>query len=119
MDGNAYRQLEVWQVAMDLAEKVYAAVISFPDYEKYALANQLRRASVSIPSNIAEGYGRTHRAEYLQHLSIARGSLMEVETQLTLAVRLGHLTRDEAIPVWDLAQSVGRMLTRLIQSLNE
>jgi len=117
MQIKTYRDLEVWQVAMDLVEVVYRLTKTFPSDEKFGLTSQLRRAAVSIPSNIAEGWGRTHIKEYLHHLSIAKGSLMEVETQLTIAVRLAYLERESAREAWDLAQSVGKMLTKLIQSL--
>ena len=114
---RSYRDLEVWQVAMDLVEVVYRLTKTFPSDEKFGLTSQIRRAAVSIPSNIAEGWGRTHIKEYLHYLSIAKGSLMEVETQLTIAVRLEFLEREEAKEAWNPAQSVGKMLTRLIQSL--
>ena len=117
MDGESYRGLEVWQVAMDLVEEVYQAAARLPETEKFGLKSQLRRAATSIPANIAEGYGRTHRGDYLRHLSIARGSLMEIETHLMIAVRLKQLQREDAIPAWQLTQRVGQMLTRLIQSL--
>jgi four helix bundle protein len=87
MSLKSYRDLEVWQKAMDLVEEVYRIAERFPSQEKYGLTGQLQRAAVSIPANIAEGYGRMHRKEYLQHLSIAKGSLAEVETHLALAVR--------------------------------
>ncbi|MCC6680785.1 MAG: four helix bundle protein [Phycisphaeraceae bacterium] len=115
---DSYRQLEVWQRSMDMAEMIYTLTEQLPDSERYGLVSQLRRAVVSIPSNIAEGYGRSHRGDYLRHLSVARGSLMEVETQLTLSVRLKLLERDATIPVWEMTQRVGQMLTKLIQSLS-
>jgi four helix bundle protein len=91
---------------MELCEAIYRASANLPTDEKYGLTSQIRRAAVSIPSNIAEGYGRVHRGDYVRHLSIARGSLMEVETQLTLAVRLNLIMRDTAVPVWEIAQRV-------------
>ena len=115
----SYRRLEVWQAAMDLAEDVCRLTRGFPSEERFGLARQLSSAAVSVPSNIAEGYGRRHRREYLHHLSIARGSLMEAETQLTLAVRLGYLNRDDVLQAWDTAQRTGKMLHRLIQSLSD
>lgn len=114
---KTYRELDVWQRAMDLVEAVYLLSRDFPEAEKFGLTSQVRRAAVSIPTNIAEGYGRTHRGDYLHHLSMARGSLMEVETLLTIAGRLKLVTRPQAKETWDLAQQVGRMLTRLIASL--
>src|SRR5690349_2107137 len=91
MTVQSYRQLEVWQLAMDLAEKCYQATKCFPREELFGLTSQIRRAGVSIPANIAEGQGRSHTKEFLKHLSIARGSLMELETHLTLGQRLGFL----------------------------
>jgi four helix bundle protein len=102
---------------MELAEAVYMAIESLPSTEKYALSSQLQRAAISIPANIAEGYGRLHRGDYLHHLSIARGSLCEIETLLTLAVRLGKLNRHFAMKPWKLAQETGQMLHRLIRAL--
>ncbi len=84
-----YRDLRGWQAGMDLVEQVYRLTNAFPDRENYGLAAQVQRAAVSIPSNIAEGHAREHTGEYLQHLSIARGSLAEVQTQLEIASRLG------------------------------
>ncbi len=117
MGLKTYRELQVWKVAMDLVEAVYRLTDKLPDHEKYGLTSQLRRAAVSIPSNIAEGYGRTHRGDYLHHLSFARGSLMEIETLLIISARLKYVTRPRAKETWTLAQQVGQMLTKLIASL--
>jgi four helix bundle protein len=114
---NAYRKLEVWQRGMDLVVEVYRLTETLPAQEKFGLTSQIQRAAVSIPANIAEGYGRTHRGDYLRHLSIARGSLMELETHLTLCVRLNMLERDSVIPVWQITQETGKKLTALIRSL--
>jgi four helix bundle protein len=116
---RSYRELEVWQRAMDLVEAVYHLTEHFPGEEKFGLTSQIRRAAVSIPANIAEGYGRSHRGDYLRHLSIAKGSLSEMETHLTLAVRLKFVEREQALTCWELAQQVGQMLTRLNQSLRK
>ncbi|HEY3319507.1 MAG TPA: four helix bundle protein [Planctomycetota bacterium] len=93
---QSYRDLLVWQKAMDLVVSIYTLSRSFPNDERFGLTSQIRRASISVPSNIAEGYGRSHRGEYLHHLSIARGSLMEVETDLLAAVRLAFVTREQS-----------------------
>ena len=93
---RSYRDLKVWQRAVDMVEEVYSLSRRLPSEEKFGLTSQLRRAAVSVPANIAEGYARAQRGEYLQHLSIARGSLAEVETLLTLAARLGFMGRDQA-----------------------
>jgi four helix bundle protein len=107
----------VWRRSIELAEAIYALTIQLPETEKYGLRSQLQRAAVSIAANIAEGYGRTHRGDYLHHLSIAKGSLAEIETHLTLCVRLKLIQRPSALPCWKLAQQVGQMLTKLIASL--
>jgi len=112
-----YRDLEVWQKGMDLVVSVYHLTADFPPQEKFGITSQIQRAAVSIPANIAEGYGRTHRGDYLHHLSIAKGSLAEVETHLTLVVRLDFVPRDRVLETWGLAQDVGKMLTKLISAL--
>ena len=114
---RTYRNLDVWQRAIELVESVYVLTSKFPPTEKYGLTSQIQRAAVSIAANIAEGYGRSHRGDYLHHLSISRGSLMEVETHLTLAARLKLVSRQDAIAPWKLSQQVGQMLTKLIASL--
>lgn len=114
---KSYRDLTVWQKSVDLVESIYRLSASFPDSEKYGLTSQLRRAVVSVPSNIAEGYGRDHRGDYRHHLSIANGSLKEVETQLIIAGRLEYMDKEQARPIWELAQDVGMMLNRLRASL--
>jgi four helix bundle protein len=117
MPLKSYRELDVWKKAMDLVEAVYILAAKFPPAERYGLTSQLQRAAVSIAANIAEGYGRSHRGDYLHHLSISRGSLMEVETHLTLAVRLKLASRADVLAAWQLSQKVGQMLTKLIASL--
>ena len=119
MDQRGYRGLTVWQRAMELAEEVYRLTDLLPTTEKYGLSSQLQRAAASIPANIAEGYGRTRRGDYMRHLSIARGSLMEVETHLILAVRVKKLEREDVIKAWELAQEVGKMLTKMIRTMLE
>lgn len=117
MGGQTYRDLEVWQKSMDLVTQVYELSKLFPKEEQFGLINQMRRAAVSVPSNIAEGQGRLHEADFLRFLSIARGSLTETETQLLIAIRLDYITKDQARYVWTLAQQVGRLLNGLIRSL--
>ena len=112
-----YRDLEAWKESMDLVEDVYKITKSLPAEELYGLRSQIRRSAVSIPSNIAEGHGRKGTGEYLHHLSIAKGSLAELETQLILCIRLKYFTREELKPVWNQAQTVGKLLTGLIRSL--
>src|SRR5262249_3823706 len=90
-----YRDLIAWQKAMDLVEVVYGLSTSFPREELYGLTSQIRRAAVSVPSNIAEGQGRWTTGEFLQFLGVANGSLREIETQLHIALRLKYVTQDE------------------------
>jgi four helix bundle protein len=112
-----YRDLTVWQRAMELVVECYAAARQFPKSELYALSNQLQRAAVSVPSNIAEGNGRASLGDYLRHLSIANGSLMEVETQVRVARRLAYLTEAQEGRLLGLSSEVGRMLATLIARL--
>ncbi len=93
---RSYRDLLVWQKAVELALLVYRLSEGFPRREIYGLTSQVRRAAVSVPSNIAEGYGRSSRKEYVQFLSIAQGSLKEMETQTIIAQRLGYATLPQA-----------------------
>ncbi len=102
---------------MQLCTAIYVLTRKFPREELYGLTNQLRRASVSIPSNIAEGYGRGTRDQYKQFLSIALGSYMELQTQLTIAVRLGFLEPSEFEKVEMLASEVGKMLSAILSKL--
>src|SRR5262245_20630638 len=95
MGINSYRDLRVWQAAMDLAEAVYLSTASFPTREVYGLTSQMRRAAVSIPSTIAEGHTRESSKEYLYHLSLAQGSLAELQTQMELSARLGYDTPEQ------------------------
>jgi four helix bundle protein len=118
MSEQTYQKLDVWNVAMDLVEAIYRLSSEFPDSERYGLKSQIQRAAVSIPANIAEGYGRLHRGDYLRHLSIARGSLMELETHLALAARLKLVERSKVLESWESSQRVGQMLTKLIASLS-
>ena len=103
---------------MDLVELVYKASTRFPREEVYALTNQVRRAAVSIPSNIAEGQGRRTTSDFLRHLSIAYGSLREVETQLLIAARLDYITATQVKMMMTKAGEVGRLLNGLMNSLS-
>ncbi len=114
---TTYRDLLVWQEAMNLCELVYELTHRFPDRELYGLTSQLRRASVSIPSNIAEGHGRRGSKELSHHLSIAKGSLCELETQILLSVRLHFLSKEDGDRFWTKVQDVGRLLNAFIRSL--
>jgi four helix bundle protein len=112
-----YRDLRVWQLAMDLAQEVYKATERFPSRERFGLIDQLRRAAVSVPSNIAEGKGRRTRADFSMFLYHARGSLLEVETQLLLAKRLQYIPETETAALLKITAAIGSGLTGLINSL--
>jgi four helix bundle protein len=112
-----YRDLRVWQVAMNLVVESYRLAELLPPRERFGLVAQIRRAATSVPANTAEGYGRFRRGEYVNHLSIARGSLKELETHLAIAERLGYLPASELTHAMELCDFVSRMLTRLRRSL--
>jgi four helix bundle protein len=107
----------VWQRAMDLVEEIYKASQGFPREETYGLRSQIRRAAVSVPSNIAEGQGRRTTPDFLRHLSIAYGSLREVETQILIAARLRYIAEAKCAEIMQLAGEVGRLLNGLMASL--
>jgi four helix bundle protein len=117
MTVKNYRDLIVWQKAMDLVVLVYDITARFPREELYGLTSQTRRAAVSIPSNIAEGQGRSSTREFLSFLSIAHGSLREVETQALIAQRLHYIDSPTAAELMELAAEVGRLLNGLSNSL--
>ena len=117
MPVDSHRDLLVWQKAMDLVVMCYETTRNFPDAERFGLTSQLRRAAVSIPANIAEGHGRKATKAFLNHLSIANGSLMELETHLMIAERLGYVAPDAIAPILCLSGKVGRMLSGLRKSL--
>ncbi len=119
MTVKNYRDLIVWQKAMDLVVLVYQAAADFPKEELFGLRAQTRRAAVSAPSNIAEGQGRRTTREFLNFLSIAHGSLREVETQVLIAGRLKYLSDKKVEGVLNLAAEVGRLNTRLMDSLEK
>jgi four helix bundle protein len=114
--SGTYTDLQVWQAAMDLAEDVYRITKLFPKEETYGLTVQLRRAAVSVPSNIAEGKGRSSEKELSQFLCHSRGSLFEIETQVNLARRLGYLDAQQAEAILKKATSVGQLLNGLLRA---
>jgi four helix bundle protein len=114
-----YSDLRVWQEAMDLVTEIYQLTKVFPSSEKFGLANQLQRAAVSVPSNIAEGHGRKSTNAYLNHLSIAFGSLMELETQVQIAERLKFITKEDVTRLLAETDQVAKMLSALKKSLNK
>ena len=111
---KTHKDLEVWKRAVDLSAEIYTKTKNFPKDELYGLTNQIRRAAVSIPSNIAEGAGRETNSEYLRFLYIARGSLMEVETQWIIAQRIGLIDENKYKELIDILNEVGRLLNGLI-----
>jgi four helix bundle protein len=112
-----FKELHVWQGGMDLVEAVYRSSASFPKAEQYGLTGQVRRAAVSVPSNIAEGHSRESTREFLKHVSIAMGSLSEVETQMEIANRLGYLSAEDLASILDRAAVLGRQLYALRNAL--
>lgn len=116
---KSYRDLKVWQKAMDYVVLCYRLSNKFPKTEQYGLTAQLRTAVVSIPSNIAEGYGRLTRKQYVHFLGVSQGSLKESETQIILAHRLEYLDEKEMETALFVADEIGKMLGRLIQSLEQ
>ncbi|MGB5230694.1 MAG: four helix bundle protein [Desulfoprunum sp.] len=117
MSVQSYKDLIVWQKALDLVEIIYQVTKTFPKEELYGLTNQLRRAGVSIPSNIAEGHARSSTQEFHRFLSIARGSLGEVETQLIIAQRLGYLSKSQLDPILALQTEINKMTNGLMTKL--
>ena len=116
---NSYRDLKVWQRAMDLAVLVYELTRAFPKDEQFGLTSQVRRAAVSIAANIAEGYGRSSKPSYLNFLRIGQGSLKEVETHLILATRVGICPESATANILADADELGRMLRALIVRLEQ
>jgi four helix bundle protein len=116
---QSYRDLRVWQQAMELVVDCYGVTRNFPKSELYGLVSQIQRAAVSIPANIAEGKGRTHLGDYLRHLSIAHGSLMELETHLLIAERLSYVNPDKVNALLKQTDEISRMLSTLKQKLSQ
>ena len=118
-DIRGYKDLIAWQKAMTLVETVYQITGRFPAQERFCLVPQVRRAAISIPSNIAEGHGRRSRADYVRFLDIARASANELETQLLIAVRLRYLAEHVISPAVNLCDEVQRIIKGLIMSLEK
>jgi four helix bundle protein len=119
MAGKSYRDLDVWREAMDFVVECYRMTGTFPKTEGYGLTGQLQRAAVSIPANIAEGQGRQHDKEFLQHLAITYGSLAEVETHIQIARRLEYADGEKENQMLERAARIGRMLNGLRKSIEE
>ncbi|HSW48154.1 MAG TPA: four helix bundle protein [Candidatus Saccharimonadales bacterium] len=111
---TSFKDLTVWQKSMDLTEDIYRLTNRFPKDEIYGLTSQIRRCSVSIPSNIAEGFLRGHTAEYRQFLRIAYGSGAELETQLLIALRIGHIKKEQFEKINELLIEIMKMLNKLL-----
>jgi four helix bundle protein len=114
---ESYRDLQVWQKAMDLVTECYLLAQRLPQNEQYGLASQMRRSAVSIPANIAEGFGRWHSKEFVHFLLLANGSLKELETHLLIGNRLAFLSPQETLKPLSLAAEIGRMLAGLRNKL--
>lgn len=114
-----YKDLIVWQKSMELVKEVYFLVKKLPKEETYSLSDQMRRAVISIPSNIAEGNGRKSQTEYARFLDIARGSQFEIETQLHICIMLNFLTEKDTQKAFDLIEEIGKMLNALIIKLGK
>ena len=113
-----HKELIVWQKAIDLVAEVYKLVKMLPKEETYALSDQMRRATVSIPSNIAEGKNRSSAKDYLRFLFMARGSRAELETQLLACVRLNYLNETDVETALNLCDEIGRMLSAMISKIS-
>jgi four helix bundle protein len=114
---KSYRDLEVWQIAMALAKQIYEITAAFPINERFGLVNQMRRAAVSVPSNIAEGHARSSTADFQRFIKIAMGSVAELETQTLLSQDLGFLSIDQQQQLMQLLDQIGKMLRGLHRSL--
>lgn len=116
---KSFTDLIVWQKSYKLCVEVYKISKEFPSQENFGLTSQIRRCSVSIPSNIAEGYARKNRKEYIQFLYTANGSLAELQTQLMLSKDIGYSKEKDFTSLYSLSQEVGRMLWKMIVGLKE
>jgi four helix bundle protein len=114
---RSYQDMEVWTRGVDLAERIYRLTRTFPPAERHGLASQMQRASVSVPSNVAEGWGRGSQKEFLRFLSIARGSLFELHTQTVIAQRIGYVSEEESTAVLADADVLSRMLLSLMRKI--
>lgn len=119
MSNSTFHDLRVWQEAMNLTEAIYRATAEFPKHELYGLSSQMRRAAVSVPSNIAEGKGHRSDPEFVRFLFHARGSLLELETQILIARRLQYLSEEKADELCRNGDGIGRGLNALINRFRE
>jgi len=114
-----HKKLDVWQAAMKTATMIYKLTDRFPEEEKFGLVSQMRRAAISIPCNIAEGAARQGKREFKNFVSMAQGSLSELDTQLELAILLGYVSTEDLRELWDQLLRIDKMLTGLIRSLEK
>ncbi len=117
MGVTSYRDLEVWQMGIELVKRVYRLIRELPAEERFALGDQMRRSAVSVPANIAEGWARDHTKEYLRFVSISRGSLAELDTFFTLCIELEYVEADRMTQLMEFSDRLGRMLNALQSSL--
>ena len=116
---STFRNLLIWQKGMALTTKIYNSTRNFPKEEIFGLTSQIRRATVSIPSNIAEGFGRDSSKEYLRFLNISISSLFELQTQLEIAKNINYLTEDEFNNLYEDSREIERMLVSFIAKIKE
>lgn len=114
---KTHRDLQIWQKSMALVTKVYKEVENFPDYEKFGLTSQIRRSSVSIPANIAEGFGRRSKKEFRRFLNISMGSLFEIQTELEVSYNLHYLDKDTFEMLYEDTREIERMMSSFISTL--
>ncbi|NLH42595.1 MAG: four helix bundle protein [Planctomycetes bacterium] len=114
---KGYRELEIWKLGIEIVKDVYRLTAAFPQHELYGLAGQMRRCSVSVPSNIAEGYRRQHNREYRQFVHVSLGSCAELETQATIAKELGYVGRREEAELLEKLDHECRMVSNLTKKL--
>jgi four helix bundle protein len=115
---TSYRDLDVWKRGVNLVTELYRLTSDFPNSELYGITNQIRRAAVSVPANIAEGWGRESSKNYVQFLRTSRGSLFELETLITIANNLDYLSPDQSSGIRKEIDELGRMLNTIIQKIN-
>ena len=114
---NSYKDLKIWQKGIELVEVIYKISVSFPQNEQYGITSQIRRSSVSVPSNIAEGWGRGYNNNFLQFIKIARGSLYELETQLIIAYKIQLITKEDFEIIQNLILIESKMINSFITTL--
>lgn len=116
---TSYKELDVWKKSMLLVREIYIKTSNFSENEKFGLISQMRRASVSIPSNIAEGWGRKTNKDYVKFLHISLGSLYELETQVIICEKINLISKDQLIEIYEFINDIGKMLNILIYKLNK